>query len=113
MALRSLSLLRRRRSRAFVARTRRAVLQAETNKRHPRFSWFFETGWPRLSIPPFASEFNNLGWPINNEKKRNRELHFFSDLGLLAGVSVALLKVKEELAAPGFSGKVFASYGAL
>jgi len=34
-------------------------------------------------IPPFASEFNNLGTTHEQRKKQNRELRFFSDLGLL------------------------------
>jgi len=33
-------------------------------------------------IPPFASEFNNLGTTHEQRKKQNRELRFFSGLGL-------------------------------
>ena len=35
---------------------------------------------PRLSIPPFASEFSNLGtwgWPMNNEKNKTANFAFF------------------------------------
>jgi hypothetical protein len=34
-------------------------------------------------ILPFASEFNNLGTTHEQRKKQNRELRFFSGLGLL------------------------------
>ena len=57
-------------------------------KKKSRFFWLFEAGWPRLSIPPFASEFNNLGIAHEQRKKRNRELRFFSDLGLLKGMTI-------------------------
>ena len=51
-----------------------AVVSAGRLGGKSRFSWLFETGLPRLSIPPFASEFSNLG--MAHEQQKNETANF-------------------------------------
>ena len=47
------------------------------------FPGFWRRGGPAFQFRLSHPNLTTLGWLMNNEKKRNREVRFFSDLGLI------------------------------